>query len=413
MKQHFSIRGHKAPISCIAGWNLDLVSADRDGWVVVWNLTTRRPRALWKAHDGHILTLKQTPHGLLTHGRDSSLRLWKMDAESLRECSADGSLLGSNLSPSGPPHVEIPVNALNFSNVDFFGEYLATPATVDSDNLDVYRIRDPFGEFSFSRILENVAISSVHTKTEAEESNGHSEVEEINGPSGLNASEEKLGRGGHGIIMQLKFISETLFFVAYESGAVFGLAIENVTHDKISPKSRLVLPKPCKVTKVFLANDHKPQPVLSLEYDQLTQCLFTGSASKKLHIYNLKHLTSGSSTNGELSDIETHNLRHYGIQCLQVLPDRIIIGFWDGVVRGYSKTFEELFLLVRAEESIKPAFIGNQAPNKKSVCIYSSDLGRENDQIVKSRKEALHSKRLGTNPSLFVGYGDGLITAFK
>lgn len=102
-----SLRGHKSSVSCIARVQDDLVSADRDGWVVLWNLTTKRPRALWKAHQGQILTLKYTAMGLLTHGRDSELRLWNLSESSLRGCSSDVSVVGNEEEPKKPQYEEL------------------------------------------------------------------------------------------------------------------------------------------------------------------------------------------------------------------------------------------------------------------------------------------------------------------
>lgn len=32
-----------------------LLTGDADGWVVAWDLATRRPRAVWRAHEGTVL----------------------------------------------------------------------------------------------------------------------------------------------------------------------------------------------------------------------------------------------------------------------------------------------------------------------------------------------------------------------
>lgn len=56
----YILRGHVAPIHAlhIFSQNLRLVSGDADGWIVVWDLITKRPVTVWKAHEGAVLEVK-------------------------------------------------------------------------------------------------------------------------------------------------------------------------------------------------------------------------------------------------------------------------------------------------------------------------------------------------------------------
>lgn len=56
----YILRGHATPIHAlyIFSHNLRLVSGDADGWVVVWDLVTKRPVTVWKAHEGAVLEVK-------------------------------------------------------------------------------------------------------------------------------------------------------------------------------------------------------------------------------------------------------------------------------------------------------------------------------------------------------------------
>lgn len=56
----YILRGHAAPIHAlhIFSRNLRLVSGDADGWIVIWDLVTKRPVATWKAHGGAVLEVK-------------------------------------------------------------------------------------------------------------------------------------------------------------------------------------------------------------------------------------------------------------------------------------------------------------------------------------------------------------------
>jgi WD40 repeat protein len=56
----YIFRGHKSSIHAlhIFDSNALLVSADADGWIVIWSLVTKRPVAVWKAHEAAVLEVK-------------------------------------------------------------------------------------------------------------------------------------------------------------------------------------------------------------------------------------------------------------------------------------------------------------------------------------------------------------------
>jgi hypothetical protein len=53
----YIFRGHTAPIHSVQllRRNACLLTGDADGWLVCWRLHTKRPLAVWKAHDAAIL----------------------------------------------------------------------------------------------------------------------------------------------------------------------------------------------------------------------------------------------------------------------------------------------------------------------------------------------------------------------
>jgi hypothetical protein len=53
----YILRGHASPIHAlhIYNQNLRLISGDANGWIVIWDLVTKRPVTAWKAHQGAIL----------------------------------------------------------------------------------------------------------------------------------------------------------------------------------------------------------------------------------------------------------------------------------------------------------------------------------------------------------------------
>lgn len=56
----YILRGHTASIHAlhIYNQNLRLISGDANGWIVVWDLVTKRPVASWKAHAGAVLEVR-------------------------------------------------------------------------------------------------------------------------------------------------------------------------------------------------------------------------------------------------------------------------------------------------------------------------------------------------------------------
>ena len=62
----YILRGHTAPIHAlnIFSQNLRLVSGDAEGWIVIWDLVTKRPVTVWKAHEGAVLEVKGFNRGV-------------------------------------------------------------------------------------------------------------------------------------------------------------------------------------------------------------------------------------------------------------------------------------------------------------------------------------------------------------
>ena len=56
----YVLRGHAAPIHALHLFanNLRLISGDAEGWIVIWDMVTKRPVASWKAHGGAVLEAK-------------------------------------------------------------------------------------------------------------------------------------------------------------------------------------------------------------------------------------------------------------------------------------------------------------------------------------------------------------------
>ncbi|KAF2451433.1 WD40 repeat-like protein [Karstenula rhodostoma CBS 690.94] len=77
----YIFRGHAAHIHSVEllRRNTCLLTGDADGWLVCWKLDTKRPLAVWKAHDAAILaTAEWGLEKVITHGRDNTLRIWQL-----------------------------------------------------------------------------------------------------------------------------------------------------------------------------------------------------------------------------------------------------------------------------------------------------------------------------------------------
>ncbi|KAL7937362.1 WD40-repeat-containing domain protein [Trichoderma chlorosporum] len=78
------LRGHKAQIHATTFVRHDerLATGDAEGWVVLWDLTIMRPRAVWRAHENAILGIKGWGRDkIITHGRDHKLIVWQIREE--------------------------------------------------------------------------------------------------------------------------------------------------------------------------------------------------------------------------------------------------------------------------------------------------------------------------------------------
>lgn len=53
----YVLRGHQAQIHTVhfLRANTRLLTGDGDGWIVIWALDTKRPTAVWHAHDNAIV----------------------------------------------------------------------------------------------------------------------------------------------------------------------------------------------------------------------------------------------------------------------------------------------------------------------------------------------------------------------
>ncbi|KAK8128887.1 hypothetical protein PG984_009995 [Apiospora sp. TS-2023a] len=165
------LRGHHAQVHAAAFVrdNQRLASGDAEGYVVLWDLTIVRPRAVWRAHTNAILGIASWgTDKIITHGRDNQLVIWKLAEED--EASLSTTL---PLDPSPTPRPQpwilyiLPVNTMNFCSFGFCPAstdgtndelLIAVPNTLASESVDIYH-------FPSQKRLHTVASSPKGEKT--------------------------------------------------------------------------------------------------------------------------------------------------------------------------------------------------------------------------------------------------------
>lgn len=303
-----TLRAHKSTVRAL-GFTENgqyLISGDDEGFCVFWCLDTRRPLAIWQAHNNALLTTKFWDWGdanplVVTHGRDNKLRIWRNPLD----CSQD--FLTAPLDHTNCTDLPRPwlvytqdINALNFCMValsPFTGQtgLFAAPATVASERIDVYELNR---EFQVSRPFKELnAADAVPFEVQLEEE-----------------ATAQQNRGQLGVVMALEFADQYLI-AGYESGHV-------AAFDKSSGD-------------VFcLAQPHK-SPLLSLT--TVGECVWTTAADRSISCTNIR--------TGETRQLAV--LAHKGVASISNCPqlDLAVTAGWDGHVRLFSTAngkFEEV-----------------------------------------------------------------------
>ncbi|KAI0429540.1 WD repeat-containing protein [Xylaria sp. FL1042] len=150
------LRGHRTQVhtTTFIRQNQRLASGDADGFVVLWDLTIMRPRAVWRAHTGAILGISGWGDDkLITEGRDNRLIVWKITAADEEKLSTDLPLDDS--APERPQpwilHI-LEINTMNFcsfaqcppkpgSHVAVSDELLiSVPNTLATEAVDIFHL---------------------------------------------------------------------------------------------------------------------------------------------------------------------------------------------------------------------------------------------------------------------------------
>ncbi|KAA8917136.1 hypothetical protein TRICI_000703 [Trichomonascus ciferrii] len=126
---------HGLSITC------EVVSGDEGGWVFVWSLVTRRPTAVFRAHEKAVIKVQWFNSGgrIITHGRDNKLYIFQLGQELTTKIPTKNDTGEQWLKPLMVHSQD--VNALNFCAFSMYDDTLiAVPGTLSSETVDVYEL---------------------------------------------------------------------------------------------------------------------------------------------------------------------------------------------------------------------------------------------------------------------------------
>ncbi|KAI4741851.1 WD40 repeat-like protein [Aureobasidium sp. EXF-12298] len=304
----YVLRGHNAQIHsvCFVRHNTRLLTGDAEGWLVLWNLASKRPVAVWRGHSAAILAVSTwTDDRLITHGRDSKLRVWQLKASD----ESTFSVVLPIEDPVTPRHEPwllhtISVNTLNFCSFSACKTSPSEAAQLSSEAIDTTLLvavpGDTEGDIDVYSLPSKAKLTTVCAPRTT-----------------------KLG-----MAMCVKILvqdDQIILIAGYEGGHCCLWRYDHV-------QSQWAL--------LSTTKSHS-QPILSLDIAKSLRRYYTSAADATIASHSLTDLTASQP-------IKTTETKHSGQQSLHVRSDDKIFATagWDGCVRVYSaKTMRELAVL--------------------------------------------------------------------
>ncbi|KAH8688172.1 WD40-repeat-containing domain protein [Ilyonectria robusta] len=343
------LRGHKAQVhsaTFIRG-NSRLVTGDAEGYVVVWDLTIMRPRAVWRAHESAILGVQGWGNDkIISHGRDHKLIVWKLSLDDEENLSK--TLPVEDVpTPRTQPWILhlLEVNTMNFcsfaasssspGHMDDSSEILiAVPNTLASEAIDIYSLPSqtrihtirPGEKNGMAMCLSLFHLQDAVTLVAAFE-NGYASVHR------LNADGEWI------TTYRSQAHSQPILSLDVDPGRAFFLSssADSLIAKHPIPTSRqetITIPQSnARVVEIIDEEPTQPQSLLSSGLKQASS--HSGQAAPRV----LKEWEN---------PLKVVNTKHSGQQSLKMRSDGRIFATagWDSKVRVYSaKTMKELAVL--------------------------------------------------------------------
>jgi WD40 repeat protein len=295
----YILRGHKAQIHALQFLcrNSRLLSGDADGFIILWDTATKRPRAVWKGHTGSILGFGAWDDDkVISHGRDGKLNVWH-----LRDTDEDG------LSQ------ELPVDG-GIKN-DWKQPWLLHSLHVHTLNFCAFALCKAEGGRGI--LVATPAANEGATVIHALPSE---ETRHLVPPADF-------GKTGMVMALRIAFLDGFLHVVTgYESGFTSVQRLEARTEHRWET--------------ISVCKPHT-QPILSLDILPSSSVYFTSSADAVISMASLR-------ATSEKRPLKTNDTKHSGQQGLTVRSDGKIFATagWDGRMRVYSaKSLKEVAVL--------------------------------------------------------------------
>ncbi|KAB5576249.1 WD40-repeat-containing domain protein [Coniochaeta sp. 2T2.1] len=385
------LRGHKVQVhaATFIRHNERLVTGDADGFVVVWDLTIMRPRAVWRAHTNAILGIfGWGDDRIITHGRDNRLVVWKLRAQDEPTMST---VLPLDPSPEERPEPWL-LHLLEVNTMNFCTFASCTPVTSSPDESLLVAVPNT---------LASEAIDIFHLPTQ-------SRVHTV-----------KLGdKNGMVMAMSLFYRGVTLTLIAaYENGLVVVAELR---------KNGLW-------AAIYQATPHS-QPVLSLDVSPDKDYFFTSSADSVIVKHPIPQVTpehlrvgepppsnntaasaasqpqarnpnkgasllsaalaaeprpqaprtpSSNTSEPQTTPLKVVNTKHSGQQSLKIRSDARIFATagWDSKIRVYSvKTMKEVAVLKWHQVGCYTVAFSSLEPRSDSDDRDSADDKSPNEQ---------------------------------
>ncbi|EAW12974.1 WD40 repeat domain-containing protein [Aspergillus clavatus NRRL 1] len=399
----YILRGHASPIHALHLFNrnLRLVSADANGWIVVWDLVMKRPVAVWKAHEGAVLEVKAfafhngVETDVYTHGRDHKLRVWRFrrqDEEILQKTLPVDVSEGAQSDSASQPWLvhSLSVNALNFcafailfigggsgagnSQQDPSPEEASSPPQSQSSPRSAVLIAVP-------NALNSGAIDIFHLPSERR-------VCTIPADTAVQT----------GMVMAASLFTtssgDLYVACAFEDGhvAVFARRGPVKAHDIAQGAA-----SSWKWEKLYACRPHT-QPVLSIDVFPRGNYFLSSSADALLVKHPIPPLNRARPLPGnrpEDATLKTVNTKHAGQQGLRIRSDGKVFATagWDSRIRVYScKTMRELAVLKWHKEGCytvafadvsKVADLNDMSTDERSVGKRESEVDDGHRQLAR------------------------------